>query len=161
MLQVDQAAQARWIANSIPQGIHTDIPIRVFRLEHKQPKSETKRLSVKTSKHCRRLVHCHICKRAFYRYDNLTRHLRTHTGERPHECTVTGCAKKFARTDQLARHMRTHMHGREKSQSCSNSDRSDSDGEYGSHSGSERSLSPTTFDNPSPSLMSLQFLLNE
>ncbi|ORY07754.1 hypothetical protein K493DRAFT_160455, partial [Basidiobolus meristosporus CBS 931.73] len=51
---------------------------------------------------------CHICKRAFFRYDNLTRHLRTHTGERPHICEAIGCNKRFARTDQLARHQRIH-----------------------------------------------------
>ena len=34
--------------------------------------------------------------------------VRTHTGEKPYECSWTGCAWKFARSDELTRHYRKH-----------------------------------------------------
>lgn len=33
---------------------------------------------------------------------------RTHTGEKPYECSWQGCSWKFARSDELTRHYRKH-----------------------------------------------------
>ena len=33
---------------------------------------------------------------------------RTHTGEKPYECSWVGCGWKFARSDELTRHYRKH-----------------------------------------------------
>ncbi|KAH9943658.1 STE like transcription factor-domain-containing protein [Amylocystis lapponica] len=46
------------------------------------------------------------CGRMFKRMEHLKRHLRTHTLERPYQCTR--CKKRFSRSDNLTQHFRTH-----------------------------------------------------
>lgn len=49
--------------------------------------------------------HCPLCEKTFPSHASMLIHSRTHTGERPYECTI--CAKGFNVKSNLLRHMRT------------------------------------------------------
>uniref|UniRef100_W5L7F6 Ras-responsive element-binding protein 1 n=1 Tax=Astyanax mexicanus TaxID=7994 RepID=W5L7F6_ASTMX len=50
---------------------------------------------------------CSVCNKRFWSLQDLTRHMRSHTGERPYKCQT--CERTFTLKHSLVRHQRVHQ----------------------------------------------------
>ncbi|GAA6098614.1 ras-responsive element-binding protein 1 isoform X1 [Tachysurus ichikawai] len=50
---------------------------------------------------------CNVCSKRFWSLQDLTRHMRSHTGERPYQCQT--CDRTFTLKHSLVRHQRIHQ----------------------------------------------------
>ncbi|XP_051796341.1 ras-responsive element-binding protein 1 isoform X2 [Acanthochromis polyacanthus] len=70
---------------------------------------------------------CKVCGKRFWSLQDLTRHMRSHTGERPYRCQT--CERTFTLKHSLVRHQRIHLKPRGADGSSATNDDASEDGD--------------------------------
>lgn len=97
-----------------PKRCHSNLKSLRRVCEKKQDHSRCESLSI-TAKRNGERFHCQYCGKMFPRSANLTRHIRTHTGEQPYKCAF--CPRCFSISSNLQRHIR-NIHQKERPFHC-------------------------------------------
>ncbi|KAM7350472.1 zinc finger protein pebbled [Cochliomyia hominivorax] len=74
--------------------------------DERQRTNEDNGKSGKYPDYSNRKVICAFCMRRFWSTEDLRRHMRTHSGERPFQCEI--CFRKFTLKHSMLRHMKKH-----------------------------------------------------
>lgn len=77
--------------------------------ESKESLSTSAPSNSSAAKPIKRKFPCTICGKYFTTSGHLSRHGRTHTGEKNYECPYKDCGSRFSRQDNCMQHYRTHM----------------------------------------------------
>ncbi|XP_051543580.1 ras-responsive element-binding protein 1-like isoform X2 [Myxocyprinus asiaticus] len=113
-----------------------------------EPKSAEGEAGELGSKPDKRKKVCNICNKRFWSLQDLTRHTRSHTGERPYKCQT--CERTFTLKHSLVRHQRIHQKPREADGEglCGVTGGADEEG-FSGRSASEGECTPTSTNPPS------------
>jgi len=103
----DESQQSRY-----PSSSRTPSPTQDARSSESKDLSKSAPSSTSNSaaaKPINRKFPCTICGKYFTTSGHLSRHGRTHTGEKNYECPYKDCGSRFSRQDNCMQHYRTHM----------------------------------------------------
>ncbi|XP_053402156.1 ras-responsive element-binding protein 1-like isoform X3 [Mercenaria mercenaria] len=68
--------------------------------------NDESKMEVISADYMQRKVYCSLCPKRFWSLQDLRRHMRSHTGERPFECDI--CQKRFTLKHSMMRHRKKH-----------------------------------------------------
>ncbi|WAR11655.1 RREB1-like protein [Mya arenaria] len=69
--------------------------------------NDDSKMEVISADYMQRKVYCSLCPKRFWSLQDLRRHMRSHTGERPFECDI--CQKRFTLKHSMMRHRKKHV----------------------------------------------------
>ncbi|KIP06093.1 hypothetical protein PHLGIDRAFT_471984 [Phlebiopsis gigantea 11061_1 CR5-6] len=88
--------------------LSTSLPGRHSRLWHPLVTGSTQSTTIRDDEYAKRKYVCAECHRRFLRPSSLRTHLIVHTGNKPYECPIVGCAKRYSTKSNMKRHARSH-----------------------------------------------------